>query len=124
MKIRFAATVLLIALPATAAQAMDVATFLAKVDALEKQGMLALLSSDYRLVKNESETAIREITAEARAAKAAHKPPVACPPGGTAQTDSNEALAYFRAMPPDKRARTQVKDALLALLIHKYPCRR
>ncbi|HEX5182654.1 MAG TPA: hypothetical protein VFW19_05810 [Allosphingosinicella sp.] len=124
MRIRFAAAALLIALPATAAQAMDVATFLAKVDALQKKGMLALLSSDYRDVKTESEAAIREIAAEGRAAKAARKPPLACPPGGKAQTDSNEVIAYFRAMPPDRRARTQVKDALLALLVRKYPCRR
>jgi hypothetical protein len=123
MKAASVLAALLIALPATAAQAMDVATFLAKIDALEKKGMLAFLSSDYRLVKNESETAIRQITAESRAAKAAHKPPFVCPPGDTAQTDSNEVLAYFRAMPPDRRARTQVKDALLALLARKYPCR-
>jgi hypothetical protein len=112
---------LAIALPSTA-QAMDVATFLAKIDALQKKGMLALLSSDYRLVKSESENAIREITAESRAAKAAHRPPLACPPGGTAQIDSNEILAYFRAMPPERRARTQIKDGLLALLARKFPC--
>jgi hypothetical protein len=107
----------------SAAQAMDVATFLAKIDALEKKGMLAMLSSDYREVKGESESVLRQITADARAAKAAHAPPIVCPPGGVAKTDSNEVVAYFRAMPPDQRAHTQVKDALLALLARKYPCR-
>lgn len=122
MKARIALILLTIALP-SAAQAMDVATFLAKIDALEKKGMFAMLSSDYRQVKNESDSVLAQIAADARAAKAAHKPPIVCPPGGVAKTDSNEVVAYFRAMPPDQRARTQVKDALLALLARKYPCR-
>ena len=32
---------------------MDVATFLAKADALQKKGMMALMSSDYKLLKAE-----------------------------------------------------------------------
>jgi hypothetical protein len=122
MKARIVLAALLIALPA-AAQAMDVGTFLTKFDALEKKGMLALLSSDYRLLRGEMEAAIKAVGDEAHAAKVAGRPTAFCPPHDVAKTDSNEILASFRAIPPAQRAHIDVRDALRALLARKYPCR-
>lgn len=123
VRVRFVTVALLIALSPGAVQAMDVGTFIAKADGLQKKGMLALFSSDYRLLKGEIEGDMRQIAADARAAKAAGRPKAVCPPGGRATLDSDEILASFRTVPPAQRQRTDVKDALRTYLSHKYPCR-
>jgi hypothetical protein len=114
---------LLAAVPATAAQAMDVATFLAKADGLAKKGMLALLSSDYGLLKQEIEADVRALAAEARAAAAAGRPHSFCPQPGGMRLGSDEIIAALRTVPPPQRPRTDVRVPLRGLLSRKYPCR-
>ena len=114
----FAAT-----MPVSAANAMDVATFLAKADGLEKQGLLALASSDYRLLKAEVQTAAAQLRAERTAAERARRKAAYCPKGESSLTPA-EVVAHFRTLPPAQRRRTQVKDALRTLLARKYPCPR
>jgi opacity protein-like surface antigen len=122
VKKKLLAAALLAAVPAGAAQAMDVATFLAKAEALQKQGMMALMSSDYKLLKSEIETQAAALRAERLAAQKARRKPAYCPPAEQALT-SNEILAAFRTIPAAKRPRLQVRDALRALMARKYPCR-
>jgi hypothetical protein len=112
---------LLVALPA-AAQAMDVGTFLAKADGLEKSGMMALFSSDYGLLKRETEADVQALVAEARAAKAAGRPHAFCPMPGKMVLASNEIIAALRNVPVAQRPHTDVKEPLRALLSRKYPC--
>ena len=50
---KLALTALLVVLPVTALQAMTVAVFLEKAEALKAQGMTAMFSSDVGLLKNE-----------------------------------------------------------------------
>jgi hypothetical protein len=114
--------VLLAIVPLSAANAMDVATFLVKADALQKKGMLALMSSDYKLLKAEIETNAKILRAERLAAERARRRPAYCPPAKQS-LDSDEILAAFRSIPAAQRPRVQVKDALRALLVRKYPCR-
>ena len=121
-KARLAAAALLAVAPAGAASAMDVATFLAKAEALEKQGMLALMSSDYGLLKAEVQSAAGQLRAERAAAVKARRKPAFCPPADVG-LDPRELLGQLRAIPPAQRRRTQVKDGLRALLVRKYPCR-
>ncbi|HEX2764496.1 MAG TPA: hypothetical protein VHM92_11740 [Allosphingosinicella sp.] len=116
------AAVLLAILPVTGASAMDVATFLAKADALQKKGMMALMSSDYKLLKNEIVAQSQLLRNERLAAERAHRKPAYCPPPKT-NLNSSEILAAFRTIPAAQRPRIQVKDALRGLLAHKYPCR-
>ena len=113
---------LLAAAPLGAAQAMDVATFLAKADALQKQGMLALMSSDYKALRNEIVAHTQALRSERLAAQRAGRRPAYCPPAGTALT-SDEIVAAFRLIPAAQRPRTHVRDALKALLARKFPCR-
>ena len=111
------------ALPVSAADAMDVATFLAKADGLEKQGLLALASSDYKLLKAEVQAASTQLRAERTAAQRARRKPAYCPPAQAGLTPA-EIVAHFRTIAPAQRRRTQVKDALRTLLAKKYPCPR
>jgi hypothetical protein len=112
----------LIALPVAALQAMSVAVFLEKADALKSRGALALFSSDLRLLKSEVTTAGAALRAERQAAERAGRRPAYCPPGGRGRIDSNELIGHFRAFPPAQRARMEVRDALRSLLVRKYPC--
>jgi hypothetical protein len=108
--------------PLSAADAMDVATFLARADAVQKKGMLALMSSDAKLLKAEIETHAQALRAERLAAERARRRPAYCPPAKQS-LNSNEILAAFRTIPAAQRPRVPVKDALRALLVRKYPCR-
>jgi hypothetical protein len=123
MKTKRIAAALLIAIPATAAQAMDVATFLAKADGLQKKGMMALFASDYGVLKAETQADVQALVAEARAAKAAGRAPAFCPQPGKMSLASNEIIAALRAVPAAQRPRTDVKEPLRTLLARKYPCR-
>lgn len=116
------AAVLLVAAPLGAASAMPVSVFLQKADALQAKGMMALFSGDYNLLKGEVTDASAQLRAERLAARAAGRRPAYCPPEQQGSLDSRELLAAFRTIPPPVAARTQVKDALRALLARKYPC--
>jgi hypothetical protein len=112
----------LIALP-TALQAMTVAVFLEKAEALKARGALAMFSSDLGLLKSEVRTAAAAVRAERLAAERAGRRPAFCPPAAGGRFDSDELLRHFYAIPPAQRARTEVRDGLRSLLIRKYPCR-
>jgi hypothetical protein len=114
--------VLAAALASDGAEAMPVSVFLQKADALQARGMLALFASDYKLLKTEVTNASAQLRAERLAARAAGRRPAYCPPQDQGSLDSNELLAAFRNIPPAVAARTEVKDALRALLARKFPC--
>ncbi len=122
MKFKLLAAALLAIVPIGAAQAMDVATFLVKADALEKKGMLALMSSDYKLLTREVQTQGAALRAERLAAQKAGRKPAYCPPAKQSLT-VKEVLTAFRSIPAAQRPRVQVRDALRALMARKYPCR-
>jgi hypothetical protein len=113
---------LILALVPAGAEAMPVSTFLQKADALQAKGMLALFASDYKLLKTEVTNASAQLRAERLAARAAGRRPAYCPPQDQGSLDSHELLAAFRTIPPAVAARTEVKDALRALLARKFPC--
>jgi hypothetical protein len=112
----------LVALPVSALQAMTVATFLQKAEALQARGALALLSSDFTLLKNEVAAAGQSLRAERLAARRAGRRPAYCPPENSSFTP-DELLAGFRSIPAAQRQRMQVRDGLRRLLIRRYPCR-
>lgn len=113
---------LMAALPANAAnaQTMPVATFLAKADALQKKGPLALFSSDIGRLKAEIQKSGKALRAEQEAARKAGRTPAACLPK-QAEVNSNELLAHFRAIPPAQRG-LPVKAAFASFMAKKYPC--
>ncbi len=114
--------IFLVVMPATALQAMNVAVFLQKAEALQKKGMAAMFSSDLGLLKGEIRTASAALKAEREAAERAGRHGAYCP-SSRASINSNELLSHFRTIPPAQRPRTEVRDALRAFLVRKYPCR-
>ena len=113
----------LVAAPLSGAHAMNVATFLQKADALEKKGMMALFASDYKALKAEVQNGSAQLRAERIAAAKAGRKPGYCPTAAKGGVEVKELLAHFRSIPPQQRARTEVKDGLRSLLARKYPCR-
>lgn len=105
------------ALAAGAPNAMSVATFLEKSQALEARGSLAWLSADRRLLQREAQAAFDEWVRQAR-------PPVACPPKDRAfRGDPQKFLAMLRAVPPAERTRISVREAFRREWNSRWPCR-
>lgn len=118
--IRFA-PLLLLAVPATAvAQSMPVATFIAKADALQRKGPLALFSSDLKLLKNEIGGSGKAIRAEQMAATKAGQPTDLCMPA-RATINSSELMNHLKSIPVASRA-MPFHQAMRAFIVRKYPC--
>lgn len=107
-------------LGAAHAQSMQVATFLAKAESLQKKGPLALLSGDLKLLKAEIGGAAKQLRSEQNEAQRAGRKPATCLPE-KASMNSDEVISYFRAIPPAQRTIT-VKAAFAGLMRKKYPC--
>lgn len=119
---RLAIVVAMMLVP-TAAQAMTVAEFLAKANALKAKGFLAIGSSDIKLLRTEVERASDAYRGDLASAKAAGRAPHSCPPPkGKAKIGSNELMAEFEAIPAAKRSMT-VKTAFYAMMKKRFPCK-
>jgi len=105
----------------SAANAMDVGTFLAKAAILQDRGVLAVFASEYDELQAEVRTSFASLKQERLAARAAGRRPAYCPPG-PATLSTAELIAAMTAVPEARRARTQVRDALRAAFARKYPC--
>ena len=114
---------LLCASPLSAAPRLNVATFLARAQALERKGPLAIFSGDLKLLTNQVKADFAEIRQERLAAKAAGKPTGFCPPEKGVKLSDKDIMAAMQAVPVADRARTDTKSALRVLLVRRYPCR-
>ena len=108
--------------PLAAASAMPVETFLAKADAIERKGPMAVFSKDLKLLMNQVKKDAAELKAANQALAAAGKPKAYCAPGKGVKLTNRDILDAMRAVPPAQRARTNSKDALKALMVRRYPC--
>ena len=113
----------LLTLVAVPAQAMSVAEFLAKVNALKAKGAMAMFSSDIGLLKQEMEGASAAYRADLAAAAAEGRKPSSCPPPkGQVKLGSNELIAAFEKIPPARRG-ISVKDAFASMMQQRFPCK-
>ncbi|WP_422055540.1 hypothetical protein [Sphingomonas sp.] len=109
-------------LPASA-QAMSVAEFLAKANALKAKGFLAMGSPDIKLLRTEVERASDAYRSDLATAKAAGRAPHSCPPPkGKARIGSKELIAEFEAIPAAQRG-ISVKSAFYAMMKKRFPCK-
>lgn len=109
-------------LPANA-QAMSVAEFLAKANALKAKGFLAMGSPDIKLLRTEVERASDAYRGDLASAKAAGRAPHSCPPPkGKAKIGSNELMAEFQSIPAAQRGMS-VKSAFYAMMKKRFPCK-
>ncbi len=110
------AGLLLLAAPASA---MPVSEFLAKADALKAKGMMAIFSSDMKVLQAE----VGSGTAAWRAQVAPPgRAPNACPPAGKQKLSVDDILGMMNAVPSAQRAATSAADALIAGLNRRFPC--
>lgn len=108
-------------LAASSAAAMDVATFLAKVEALERMGVRAAFSSDGRLVMDELNASNTALRSERLAAQVAGRRPAYCPDLHPRAT-STEIVTALRTIPAARRPQVEVRNALRAFYARRYPC--
>lgn len=99
---------------------MNVATFLAKADALRAKGAMALFSSDFKTLKSEGEAAGAHYRARLHTERAAGRPS-SCPPKG-AKVSSDQLLNFLRTYPEASRPRTSMKQAMGDFFVRTYPC--
>jgi len=95
------------------AQAMSVAEFLAKANALKARGFLAIGSPDIKLLKGEMEGVANAYRADIRSCP---------PPKGKAKIGSKELIAEFEAIPAAQRGMS-VKSAFYAMMKKRFPCK-
>lgn len=117
-------TAAMVALMPTLAQAMSVAEFLAKADALTAKGLLAVGSPDIALLRDEVKTASDAYRAKIAADVAAGRKPGSCPPPtGTAKVTGDELIAEFRTIPAARQPKLSVNAAFAAFMTKRYPCK-
>lgn len=105
------------------AQAMSVAEFLAKANALKAKGFLAMGSPDIKLLRTEVERASDAYRGDLATAKAAGRAPHSCPPPkGKAKIGSKELMAEFEGIPVAQRGMS-VKSAFYAMMKKRFPCK-
>ena len=120
MKFRLPVFLLAVVAPGVA-NAMPVNDFIAKADALEAKGMMAMFSGDLKTLTAAIKSDANALKAEREAAKAANRTPAYCPPGPV-KMGSKEIFQAMRAVPPQDRPRTDTRDVLRAHLAKQYPC--
>lgn len=120
-KLVFAAALLVA--PA-AASAMPVSTFLAKAEALERKGAMALFSGDLKLLTKQIKADAAALRAENKAAEAAGQRKAYCTPASGVKLSNRDIVGAMQAVPPAQRAATDTKTALRAYFARRFPCPR
>lgn len=105
------------------AQDMRLDTFLEKAERLERRGPLALVSSDFGLLKGEVEAASSLYRERLVADRAGGRAPHSCPPErGSARLGSDDLLAHFRSYPASRRPSITVRRAFFDMMAQRFPC--
>ena len=105
----------------TGAAAMPVDAFLAKADALQAKGMMAMFSGDLKVLTAVIQSDAAALRTEREAATAARRTPSYCPPGPI-KLGSNEIFQAMRAVPAADRPHTDTRDVLRSYLSRRFPC--
>jgi hypothetical protein len=114
------AAAIMFAAMAVPAQAMNVAEFLVKAEALQKKGAMALFSKDFGVLKTEFKTVGASMKADnAAAIKAGQKPAYCAPEKTTLKVE--DLMAHMRAIPPAQRGMS-FKQGMTLFMKKKYPC--
>ena len=82
----------------------------------------AMLRPSARRLAGEASDAFKVVGAEIRAARAAGRPPAACPPEKI-QLNPRQLLGFLNAIPQPRRARMTVPEGFRLWMADRYPCR-
>lgn len=99
---------------------MNIATFIAKVNALKAKGISAMFSSDIGVLKSEAMGAGQAYKARLAQERASGRPS-SCPPQGT-KMKSDQFMAHLESYPAAARQSTSLKQAIADMFSKKYPC--
>lgn len=120
MRLLAVALVGLATLVPSLALAMTTGEFIAKADKLKARGMMAMMSSDIGLLRDEMKAVGLAYRADVTAARGKGRTDLGCPPPkGQAKMEAAQLIAAFRAMPPA----TPVKAAFYRHMAQRFPCR-
>jgi hypothetical protein len=124
LRLAIAAPLLVLAPPVAIAAPgdMSVAAFLAKTDALKAKGMMAMMSGDIGVLREEVSASGLAYRARLAADKTAGRPPRACPPAKIGMK-SEQLLTHLRGYPAAQRPRITIKAAMGDWIEKTYPCR-
>lgn len=116
----FAASLVLIALPAGAQGARTLDTFVTEANRVPLNPT-AMLRSDARRLAGEFRTALTSVRTEVRTARETGRTPPACP-AGKVEVNPQELLRFLNAIPQAQRVRMTPTDGIRAWLASRYPC--
>lgn len=122
MRMRLIPIVVLAISFSSAADAMDVATYLAKTESLRSKGVGAMFSSELKELQSEVRASAAALKQERLATLQRGRTPAYCP-AGKVSLAPEEIFAAARAVPAHRRAITPLRDAIRSALARKYPCR-
>lgn len=115
------AVILALAAAVPAGAAMTVGTFVNRANTLREQGIAAMLSPDFQVLKEEARQARRQLKADNAARLDAGKRPIACVPDG--ETIGIEEMLDGLAALPAADQRRPLKDGYAKVLAARFPCR-
>ena len=101
---------------------MTLAVFVAKADALQAQGPLALFSPELEVLKAEGKAAGASYRVRLLNERAAGRPS-SCSPDN-AQIVPEELVAFLKKYPAKIRPRVSIRQGVADYFIMKYPCAR
>lgn len=101
---------------------MSVATFLAKAEKLQAKGMMALMSSDIRVLKAEADAAGTKYRSMIKSDAANKRLPHSCPPA-KATFNSNDLMKHLKGYSVEERQKTSITTATADLMKKRYPCK-
>jgi tRNA U34 5-methylaminomethyl-2-thiouridine-forming methyltransferase MnmC len=123
MKSKVIAAALLLVSGSVSAQSMNAETFYQRASALQKKGVLALLSGDLSSLLSEGKAAGAKAREQRLAALAAGHKPRFCPPSQPMSMDSDEFMKRMAQIPAAERSRIDMTEATTRILAAKFPCR-
>ena len=101
---------------------MNLTVFVAKAEALQAQGPLALFSPDLEVLKAEGKAAGESYRVRLIKERAVGRPS-SCPPDN-AQIVPEELVAFLKQYPASVRPRVTIRQGVADYFIRKYPCGR
>ena len=123
MKFKLVGAALLLVSGGASAQSMNAQTFYQRAAALQKKGVLALLSGDLTTLMNEGKAAGAKARELRLAALAAGQKPRFCPPCQPMSMDTEEFMRRLAQIPAADRSRIDMAEAMTRILAVKFPCR-
>ena len=106
---------------AATAQSMNADAFYTRGRALEKKGVMALMSSDLKVLSNEMKGAVKVVDARERAARANGAAPTYCRTDKT-KLSGQEVLNELGRIPAAQRRAMTTTDAWHAIMKRRFPC--